>query len=119
MDRQGAARRAGPALERDTRVIEESTPPEAIRAIPQALAHWAERTPDAIAVLAPGREPATYRELHDAVTHLAAELRSRGLGRGDGIALLFPEGADFCLALLAAISAGIGIPLAWPAPETE
>ena len=100
-------------------MIEESKLPETIRSIPEALSHWAERTPDAVAMLAPGREPATYRELHDAVTQLATELRARGFGQNDGIALLFPGGADFCLALLAAMSVGVAIPLAWPAQEKE
>jgi acyl-CoA synthetase (AMP-forming)/AMP-acid ligase II len=100
-------------------VIEEPKLPESIRTIPEVLSHWAERTPDAVAMLAPGREPATYRELHDAVARLATELRDCGLGRHDGIALLFSEGADFSLALLAAQSVGVAIPLAWPAPEME
>jgi acyl-CoA synthetase (AMP-forming)/AMP-acid ligase II len=87
--------------------------------VPEALASWAAATPDAIALLAPGREPATYRELHGAVDRLAAALRARGLGQDDGVALLFPEGRDLALALLAAISVGIAVPLVWPSPEAE
>ncbi len=94
-------------------------PPDTVQTVPDALAFWAERTPDAIAILAPGRPAATYRELHVAVDRLAAELRARGLGRQDGIAVVFPEGPDLCLALLAAVSVGIAVPLAWPTVEAE
>jgi acyl-CoA synthetase (AMP-forming)/AMP-acid ligase II len=33
------------------------------RCVHQILRHWAERTPDAIAIEAPGRAPLTYRRL--------------------------------------------------------
>ena len=87
--------------------------------IPQALAYWAAVTPDAVALLTPGQERVTYQELHAAVERLTAGLRALGLGRQDGIVLLFPEGLELCLALLAAMAAGIAIPLAWPGPEAE
>lgn len=93
--------------------------PGRFQTIPEALAYWASATPDAVALLTPGCMPTTYRDLLVAVTRLAAELRARGLGRQDGIALLFPEGPDLSLALLAAISASIAVPLAWPNPDQE
>ena len=93
--------------------------PDTLVSVPEALAFWARETPDAVALLAPGRSPTTYHELQEAVARLAGELRGLGLGRQDGIALLFPEGPDLCLAILAAISAGIAVPLAWPAPAAE
>jgi non-ribosomal peptide synthetase component E (peptide arylation enzyme) len=55
--------------------------PETLATVPEALAFWAETTPDAIALLSPGHEPARYHDLHDAVDHLAAKLRTCGLGR--------------------------------------
>jgi acyl-CoA synthetase (AMP-forming)/AMP-acid ligase II len=90
-----------------------------IESIPEALGFWAAATPDAIALIEPGLPPVTYRELHEAVEQLAAALRARGLGGRDGLALLFPDGLELYLALLAAISAGIAVPLAWPNPESE
>ena len=87
--------------------------------IPEALASWAKQTPDAAALHSPGRESATYSQLNAAVDRLAAELRARGLGREDGIALLLPEGPELTLALLAAMSVSIAIPLAWPNPASE
>jgi acyl-CoA synthetase (AMP-forming)/AMP-acid ligase II len=66
-----------------------------IRTIPEALGYWAERTPAAIALLSPGQEPVTYRDLHHAVERFAAELRAFGLGRQDAVALWLPEGPGF------------------------
>jgi acyl-CoA synthetase (AMP-forming)/AMP-acid ligase II len=93
--------------------------PDEVQTVTEALGYWAAVTPKAIALLAPGRQPVTYRALHAAVARLATELRALGLGRDDGIALLFPEGPELCLALLAAMSVGIAIPLAWPRPDAE
>lgn len=93
--------------------------PDTLESIPAALAFWATTTPDAVALVAPGRPPTTYHELHGAVDRLAGDLRALGLGRQDGVALLFPDGPDLCLATLAAMAAGIAVPLAWPAPATE
>ena len=87
--------------------------------VPRALASWAEVTPGAVALLSPGRDALTYRELARRVDRRAAELRARGLGRGDAIALLIPEGPELCLTLLAAMAAGIAAPLVWPSPAAE
>src|SRR3954467_2564852 len=92
-------------------------PRETVPSVSEALAFWAAETPDAIALLAPGREPATYRELHAAVERLTGALRAHGLTRQEAIALLLPEGPELCLLLLAGITAGIAVPLAWPNPE--
>jgi acyl-CoA synthetase (AMP-forming)/AMP-acid ligase II len=89
------------------------------QSVPEALDFWAERTPAATALLAPGREPATYRDLYEEVDRIAGELRALGLGRHDGIALLLPEGPDLCVALLASIAVGIAVPLLWPSPVAE
>jgi acyl-CoA synthetase (AMP-forming)/AMP-acid ligase II len=91
--------------------------PETLHTVLGALDFWAEITPAAVALLSPGQEPATYRELAEAVGRLAGELRARGLGRQDGIALLLPAGPQFCLALLATISVGIAVPFGWPSSE--
>jgi acyl-CoA synthetase (AMP-forming)/AMP-acid ligase II len=92
-------------------------PPETVQSIPEALAFWAVQTPDAVAVLSPGREPTTYRELHEAMRRLAEDLQAFGLRRQDGIALLLPDGPELCVLLLATIAAGIAVPLVWPNPE--
>jgi acyl-CoA synthetase (AMP-forming)/AMP-acid ligase II len=95
-----------------------STPADA-QTILQALAFWAERTPDAVALLSPDRSRTTYAGLHEAVTRFAAALGALGLGRRDAIAVVLPEGLELCVALLGAMSMGIAVPLAWPGPEPE
>jgi acyl-CoA synthetase (AMP-forming)/AMP-acid ligase II len=84
-----------------------------------ALAHWSAHTPEAIALLAPERAATTYAELGAAVARLAADLRGLGLGRDDGIALAFPDGPEMHVALLAAMVAGIAVPLPWPLAQDE
>ena len=96
-----------------------TSPTGSVQTVPEGLAYWAAATPDAPALLAPEREPATYRDLGDAVVRLASELRALGVGREDGIALLLPDSPDLCLALLAAVAVGIAVPLAWPNPPAE
>ena len=85
----------------------------------EALSRWAALTPDAVAVLTPESEPMTYSELEATVARLAGELRARGLGRTDGIALVVSEGTELCVAVLAAMAVGIAVPLAWPAALRE
>ena len=92
-------------------------PPETVHSVLDALAFWSARTPDEVALLAPGREPATYRGLHEAVRRLAGELRVRGFTRQEGITLLLPDGPDLCVMLLATIASGIAVPVALPTPE--
>lgn len=98
-------------------MTEEPSPPDALQSLSEALDFWATVTPDAVALLAPGRPPMSYRELQEAIDRLASELRALGLARQAGLALIFPEGPDLCLALLAAMTAGIAVPLPWPAPD--
>lgn len=93
-------------------------PGDLVQTFPDAFARRTAAS-DAIALFAPGRAPATYRELGDAVDRLAAALRAIGLDRQDGIALLLPEGPELCVALLAAISVGVAIPLALSSPEAD
>ena len=87
--------------------------------VPQALEFWAARTPDAVALLSPGQASVSYGELLDAATRFAAELRAFGLEAHDVIAVVFPDGLELCLALLATMSVGIAVPLVWPGPERE
>lgn len=93
--------------------------PDTIQTLPEALAYWAERTPDAIALLSPGRAPIAYHELYDETARVAAALGALGLGSQDAIALIVPEGPALCMVLLAAMSIGIAVPLVWPGPEPE
>jgi acyl-CoA synthetase (AMP-forming)/AMP-acid ligase II len=93
--------------------------PASIQSVPEALAFWAERAPESTALLSPGQAPVTYGELHDRAGRLAAALRMLGLGRRHATALVFPDGLEFCVALLAAMTVGAAVPLAWPGTEPD
>ncbi|WP_280523928.1 non-ribosomal peptide synthetase [Actinoplanes regularis] len=63
------------------------------------------RSPDATA-LAGEQTELTYAQLDVAANRIAAELRSRGAGRGDRVALLMPRSTDVFTALLGVAKAG-------------
>jgi amino acid adenylation domain-containing protein len=66
------------------------------------LLRWqVEQDSDAIAILAPGRRPLTYGGLHRHVTRVIDTLHALGLGRGDRIAMVLPEGPEMAVATIA------------------
>ncbi|MDR0416453.1 MAG: amino acid adenylation domain-containing protein, partial [Propionibacteriaceae bacterium] len=73
--------------------------------IPELFAAQARRHPTAAAVVADGRST-TYAELERASGALAAELASRGVGRGDYVAVGLPRGLDALAAMLGISRAG-------------
>ncbi|MFJ5228432.1 amino acid adenylation domain-containing protein [Kitasatospora sp. NPDC088391] len=75
------------------------------RTVPEAVAEWAARTPDAPAVR-DGRGGLTYAELDARADALAGVLRGRGVGRGALVALAVPASAETVVAMLAVLRAG-------------
>ena len=78
---------------------------------------WARAEPDRVAVLTKRPDVAlaatTYGALRRESLALAAALRSRGVGRGDRVAILLPQGAEAVAAHLAISRlAGVAMPLA-------
>jgi len=75
------------------------------------LAGAVERAPDRAAVVdTAGR--LTWRELQHRVRRLAAGLARLGVGPGDRVATLLPNGAPFCLTMFAALELGaLAVPL--------
>ncbi|MFF5454008.1 amino acid adenylation domain-containing protein [Streptomyces sp. NPDC012950] len=73
--------------------------------VPEAVAAWAARTPDAPAVRDP-RTTLTYAALHARADALARVLRERGAGRDTLVALAVPASADTVVAMLAVLRAG-------------
>ncbi len=68
--------------------------------IPELLTAWRERAPDAIALLAPEREPLTYGELAHQMDVVIRAMAAHGVGRGDRVALSLPAGPDCAAATL-------------------
>lgn len=65
----------------------------------------AERAPDAIAIVAPGRTPLTYGRLRIYMGHVVEMLNTMGLGRNDRVALVLPNGPEMAVAFVT-IAAG-------------
>ncbi|MBV9065231.1 MAG: acyl-CoA synthetase [Methylobacteriaceae bacterium] len=55
----------------------------------------------------------TFAQLRDRIARTAALLRSRGIGRGDAVAVLLPAVPHIYWAMIGAMSAGIVFPVNW------
>jgi acyl-CoA synthetase (AMP-forming)/AMP-acid ligase II len=86
--------------------------PETIQTIPDALAFWAEQTPDAPALIKPGDAVTTYADLCLGAFALAESLDRAGFGRDDRVVLLVPEGPALAVSMLGTMSAAVAVPLA-------
>jgi acyl-CoA synthetase (AMP-forming)/AMP-acid ligase II len=68
--------------------------------------HWllkarARENPAASALLAPGRKPADYQQLLERVEETARALSALGIGRGDRVAFVLPDGPETVVLFLA------------------
>src|SRR5262249_5077560 len=69
------------------------------------------RTPDAPAIGAPGRSSLTYHQLQVHLATTGVLLASRGIGRGDRVAIVLPAGPELATAVLAVAAVGVSAPL--------
>jgi acyl-CoA synthetase (AMP-forming)/AMP-acid ligase II len=74
--------------------------------IPAAVARAAREFGDAEALAVPGGLRLSYAELEEQVTTVAGALVGSGISAGDRVALWAPNGAEWMLAALGALSAG-------------
>ena len=86
--------------------------------LPHLLENQARRIPDAPAILAPGRAPLSYRRLHEHVESTARTLRTMGIGRGDRVAVILPNGPEMAVAILSLAASATCVPMN-PAYATE
>jgi len=75
------------------------------------LAVQAKRHPDAIAIMAPERLPLTYENLYVHVTRVVHTLNNMGVGRGDRVAIVLPNGPEMAVAFLAVAAGATSAPL--------
>jgi acyl-CoA synthetase (AMP-forming)/AMP-acid ligase II/acyl carrier protein len=79
--------------------------------------HWllenlTQHTPDAIALVAPGgRLPLTFHRLQRHVVETRNTLNQLGVGRGDRVAMVLPNGPEMATASLAVMACAISAPL--------
>ncbi len=71
----------------------------------------AQATPEAIAMVAPGREPLTYGRLLAAVDGAVDALNEFGVGRNSRVAIVLPNGPEMALAFLAVSACATSMPL--------
>jgi amino acid adenylation domain-containing protein len=71
----------------------------------------ARRAPAAPAITAPGAAPLSYRDLLAQVDEVLAVLATWGLGRGDRIALVLPQGPELAVAFVATALGATAVPL--------
>ena len=71
----------------------------------------ARKSPDAMALLAPGRAPLSYAQLLAHVDHTVIALRRCGIRRGDRVAVVLPNGPAMATAFLAVASGATCAPL--------
>ena len=89
----------------------EVTLPDEVQTIPETLAFWARRTPDAPAFIQPDGATTGYADLWQRVRGIAALLADAGLGRPDRVVVMAPDDADLAVALLGTLTAAIAMPL--------
>jgi len=81
-----------------------------LNAVDACLVAWASRTPDAVAVVHEAEDGTvrrvTYAELDEQVARLRAGLRSRGIGKGDAVAIYLPMTPEAVVATYAVASIG-------------
>jgi acyl-CoA synthetase (AMP-forming)/AMP-acid ligase II len=65
----------------------------------------------AIALRAPGRAPLRYEELRAQVERTVSQLNALGLGRGDRVAIVLPNGPEMAAAFVAVASGATAAPL--------
>ena len=83
----------------------------ATNTIVELIACQSRRTPDALAILAPGRSPLTYRGLTQRIDNAIDALAAAGVGRGDRVALAVPNGPEMAVALIAVMGCAECAPL--------
>jgi len=69
------------------------------------------KTPDALAILAPGKQPLTYRKLAAHLETIAVQLNRFGFQCGDRVALVLPNGPEIATVYLAVSSVCTCVPL--------
>ncbi len=66
---------------------------------------------DAVALTAPGRAPLTYGQLREFVGRIHLQLAARGIGAGDRVAIVLPNGPEMASAFLSIASGLSAAPL--------
>ena len=85
--------------------------PSSYQVISELLTYAANSTPDATAIMAPGRVALSYGRLSKHVCDIVDALNQMGIGRDDRVALVLPNGPEMAVAFLAAAAGATSAPL--------
>ncbi len=74
-----------------------------------------------VAIVAPGRDPLSYADLREQVEATVRALNERGIGRGDRVAIVLPNGPEMASAFVSVAAAATTAPLnpAYRQPEFD
>jgi acyl-CoA synthetase (AMP-forming)/AMP-acid ligase II len=89
------------------------------RTIYSLIERWGAVSPEAVAILAPGRRPATFGELLAQIRRIAVELAALGFRSDSRIGIALPAGPEMGVMHLGAVSACVSVPLNPDAPRAE
>ncbi len=87
--------------------------------IAETIGYWAQRTPDAVALLAHGRRPLRYGRLPELVSALGRALRAQGVCRRDRVGVVLPAGPEMAVTFLGVACAAVCAPLNPASTRTE
>ncbi len=73
---------------------------QAFQTIPEAIAAWAQQTPDRVALLSAGHEPISYRQLVEQAHHLCRALDAKSITPSQRVALCIEDRPSLALCLL-------------------
>jgi acyl-CoA synthetase (AMP-forming)/AMP-acid ligase II len=93
--------------------------PDAIETLPEALAFWAERTPDAPALRSLDGRALSHRELARTAANVVSRLRALGIGPDDRVAFVLAPGFESCVAMLGGMTGATAVPLPPDATDHE
>lgn len=79
--------------------------------IPQLIHNIAGQSPDTPAILSLNQEPITYDRLYHQILHTVEELNHLGIGRGDRVAIVMPNGPEMAVAFLGVAACAVSAPL--------
>src|SRR5688572_10292993 len=71
----------------------------------------ARHQPEALAILAPGREALHYSGLLEQIDQIINGLNESGIGRNDRVAIVMPNGPEMAVTFLAVIATATAAPL--------
>ena len=82
-----------------------------LESIHSTITRWAERTPDALALLQPGHPPMTYERLATQIERTATALADLGARQEDRVAIALPQGPEMVAVVLSVSACAAAAPL--------